>query len=562
MFNTTELIEQVRDSVHEYDSSPMSDEKILRRLNRAYSYAYNYLVKANESLYSGFKYVTVKADIGEYTLPKDCYNKRIHEVFFSTDGETWTAIQRCEPSIITHYQITKSYTGPIYWTQAGEKLIIGPSPSNAGVLKCLITLPLIPMGKVQGVITDIRGDKLYLDRSPDEDCARNLNRTGMNLISISDEVTGKVKCLYPYSESDGESITLSDTFNRSIIREREIYKAFKFAPFGAIYYDTLTKVITCNLSVNLTSLIKAGDTLEIQRILPGKYNIIETLENEDDFYNPPEYEVEENTFSPTIKVLEITPIRITFEDTSAVPDFVNGFPYPYDGTFTGPISAVSGTNISGYPVIVLETNVHGLLPGKIIKLNISGTGTSLDGTQKCRAVSINQIAVYVPSYSGVFVPGTWSVYAYSSVVITTGWPKIYEVSPSTPLLEFIQLYQGTPNTYLSRPVKTRDLPDPSMVVGDGISSEYDHDNDVKVGDFVTLGYTTGMPVHSDLIEEMLIYYASLTAKSSINETDNEMLAILKEKVSEVGSDTDGRNLAMELRKPKVNRVANTGRGIR
>lgn len=562
MFNVSELIEQVRDSVHEYDSSPMSDDKIVRRLNRAYSFAYNYLVKMNHSLFSGFKYITVRTDIGEYRMPKDCYNKRVHEIFYSQDASHWTLVQRCEPSAITHYQATQSFTGPLYWTQAGEKLLVGPSPSTSGVLKCLITLPLIPLEKVQGKIMDIRGDKLYLDRSPDEDCARNLNRTGMNLISISDEVTGKVKALYPYSESDGESITLSDTFNRTSIRDKPIYKAFKFAPFGAIYYDQLTKVITCNLSVDLTTLIKAGDTLEIQRILPGKYNIIETIENEDDFYNPPEYEVTANTFSPTIKVLEITPIRITFEDTKAVPDFVNGFPYPYDATYTGPITAVTGTNISGYPVIVLETNFHGLLPGKIIKLNITGTGTSLDGTQKCRVVSANQIAVYVPSYSGVFTPGTWSVYTYSSVIITTGWPKIYDVSPSTPLIEFIQLYQGTPNTYLAIPEKTQDLPDPSMVVGDGISSAYDHDNDVKIGDYVTLGYTTGMPVHSDLIEEMLIYYSSLTMKSSINETDNEMLAILKEKVSEIGSDTDGRNLSIELKKPRVNRVANTGRGIR
>jgi len=61
---------------------------------------------------------------------------------------------------------------------------------------------------------------------------------------------------------------------------------------------------------------------------------------------------------------------------------------------------------------------------------------------------------------------------------------------------------------------------------------------------------------------MLIYYAAITMKSSINETDNEMLAILKEKVSEIGSDTDGRNLAIEMRKQAVNRVANTGRGVR
>lgn len=562
MFNTSELIEQVRDSVREYDSSPMTDESIMRRLNRAYSFCYNYLIKLNHSLFSGFKYITLKPGISEYTLPKDCYNKRFHEVFVSSDGDEWAYVQRCDPSAITKY-LGRLSIGPLFWTQAGEKLIVAPAADRNSVLKAMITLPLIPLAKVQGQITEIKGDKLYLDRSPDAEAMAAINQTGKNLISISDEVTGKVKALYPFSEADGESITLSDTFNRTDIRERPIYKAVRFAPYGAIFLDTTTGIITCNLEANYTSLINVGDTLELQRIAPGNYNIIEAIEEDDDFYNPPEYEIGDNTFSTTVKVIEITPVRIRFQDTAAVPDFVNGYPYPYDASFTGSVVAVSASVSGGNPVMILETaTTHNLTPQKLVKLNISGTGTSLDGTKKCRAVSVNQIMVYQASYTGVFVPGTWTVYQYSSLVITTGWPKIYDVSPGTPLIEMIQLYQGTPNTYLAIPEKTEDLPEPHMVIGDGIETAYDHDNDVKVGDWVTLGYSTGIPVHSDLIEEMLIYYSSLTMKSSINETDNEMLAILKEKVSEIGSDTDGRNLAIEMRKPYQQRVASSGRTTR
>lgn len=562
MFNVSELIQQVRDSVREYDSEAMDDQSIVRRLNRSYSYAYNYLIKLNHSLFSGFKYITLTPNVGEYRLPRDCFNKRIHEVYISSDGGEWGYVKRCEPAVITKY-LGKSVTGPIYWTQAGEKLLLAPAPTNATVIKCLITLPLIPLAKVQGQITDIRGDKLYLDRSPDKEAIAAVNETGRNLISISDEVTGKVKALYPFSEVDGESITLSDTFNRTDIRDRPIYKALRFAPYGAIFYDTVTKIITCNLETNITSLVKVGDTIELQRIAPGKYNIVEALESDEDFYNPPEYEIGANTFSATVKVTEILPYRISFTDEEAVPDFIDGYPYPHTALTGGTIPAVGGATIGGNPVIILETGMaHGLVPGKVIKLNIIGTGTSLDGTRKCIPFSTNQVAVYVPSYTGTFAPGTWNVYKYSDLVITTGWPKIYDVSPGSPLIEMIQLYQGTPNTYLARPQRTEDLPSPNMVTGDGISTAYDHDDDVKVGDWVTLGYSTGMPVHSDLLDEMLIYYASLTMKSSINETDNEMLAILKEKVSEIGSDTDGRNLEIEMRRPYTQKVANTSRGVR
>ena len=54
----------------------------------------------------------------------------------------------------------------------------------------------------------------------------------------------------------------------------------------------------------------------------------------------------------------------------------------------------------------------------------------------------------------------------------------------------------------------------------------------------------------------------LTLKSALNETDPEMLAILKEKLSEIKSDDDGRNLMLKIQAAFQPGVAHYGRGRR
>jgi hypothetical protein len=60
----------------------------------------------------------------------------------------------------------------------------------------------------------------------------------------------------------------------------------------------------------------------------------------------------------------------------------------------------------------------------------------------------------------------------------------------------------------------------------------------------------------------MIFYVSLTLKSGLNESDPEMLAILKEKVNELKSDTDGRNLNIRMETQPYRGNAITSRGRR
>lgn len=81
MFNVSDLIEQVRDQLHEYDAHPISDDKILRKLNFAYNYVYNALIIQSDAMFCKWKYITIKAGISIYELPKDLFGKRIEDLF-------------------------------------------------------------------------------------------------------------------------------------------------------------------------------------------------------------------------------------------------------------------------------------------------------------------------------------------------------------------------------------------------------------------------------------------------------------------------------------------------
>jgi hypothetical protein len=431
------------------------------------------------------------------------------------------------------------------------------------VFRVLYTPYLVPLGIVQGQIVDISGNVITLDRSPDAEMASSVSRRGYNVLSISDEMSGKVKAVYPFSEINGYDVYLSDNFNRDTIREKKIRKAYTLNPATRIDYDPLTKECTILTNTDAREFLSVGGVFEVLRPASGSYNITDSLEDADNFYDPPEYTLPGNTFSPSATVTKITANSLSWIDSTVVPDFVGGYPQGYDATYTGPINSLAAGLISANPVIIMNTGSHRLKAGVVYKLSITGTGTTIDGTRKCVVVNPTQIAVLLPSFSGTFTAGgTWAILKYSSLVVDSGWPEIYSVSPGTPKADMISLYSGTPFTYSSLPERSSDTPDEDYIVGTGMTGVYDHSNDVRVGDWVTLGYSTAVPLHSDLISELLVFYCSLTLKSAINENDPEMLAILKEKVSELLSDTDGRDIHLEMEQQAYRGVSMTRRGRR
>lgn len=572
MFTSTDLIELVRGSLQEFDQSPISDQKIINKLNLAYTFAYNSLLKSNDSLFARWKYFTIKPTVSYYDLPKDMYNRRIERIwtpvpiYDPSKPMTWAEVERCDPSEIPNYQTPRFPTYyALRWTQLDDKIVIAPSPNAASVLRYYYTPMIIPMAKVEGQITAIVGNKITVDRAPSSEMNSAMSLSGYNCVSFSDEMTGGVKAIYPFNEINGYDVFLSANFNRATLKSKEVRKCYALNPATNVTYNPLTKECSCIFNSSITGKIAIADFIEISRIPSAGYNIVDTLETDTDFYQPAEYTLPTDTFTRGCRVTGVTATTVTWFDPTVVPDFTNGYPTGFDdGTFTGTFTTMAVGALYSNPVVLITcTTPHRLTVGRVYKLNIAGTGTNMDGTKKCIPTGTNQIAILAATFTGVFSgSATWAMYQYSSLVVVTGWPSIYDISPGHPRVEMLGVYAGSPFCYESKESAGDDVPSYEDIIGTGITGTYDHKNDIKVGDYITLGYTRAIPHSIEILAEFLVFYCSITLKSSLNETDPEMLAILKEKLSEIKSDDDGRNLMLKMQAAFQPGVAHYGRGRR
>lgn len=570
MFTSTDLIQQVRDSLLEYDGNPITDAAILRKLNFAYNFAYNIIIKQQDSMFCRWKYIAIGAGINVYDLPKELYNKRITKlytpvpVFDPATPIQWVEIQRCDAGQLPRFEMPRFNTYYVgRWTQMGNKIYLAPNPNCNTTFRFLVTPRLVKLGKVQGQITSIVGNKITIDQAPDTDFETALLQPAKNFMSISDEMTGEVKAVYPYNEINGFEITLAGMTSRTTLEAFPVHVCNKLIPAGAVTYDPLTKICTMNVNSNPTSFLKIGDIIEVQCPAIEQYNIIDLLETDADPYNPPEYTVA-SKFTTKGIVSGLTASSVSWQDDSVIPDFVDGYPVGFDdGTFFGDITTMVLSTLNSLPIISATCLVpHNLPIGRMFKLNILGTGTNCNGVKKCIVTSDTEFAILQASFLGVFVPGTWAMYQYPSTIIVTGWPAIYDVSPNSPKIDLLNVFSGSPECYRLQDGRTSNTPDIDDIIGAGIAGKYDHMNDINIGDYVTLGLTTGKPITDDLLADLLVSYAVITLKSSINETDAEVTAILKEKIMELKSDTDNRNLNIELQSDPFPSVAFPFRGRR
>lgn len=538
---TDEMIIAIREQALEFDHDPVSDEGILRRMNFAYNFAYNHFAKSDEALYAKYFYITLKFALSEYDLPKDLWGKRALQLEAPTPPQTgyqpfnFVPIDRVDPQSFTKYDSPRARTLlPLVWTQRGNKINVAPPPLVTTRCRVLGIPSLPPLGLVEGLIQDIDGGLLTLDRAPTDTLSKNINALGQNIVSICDGVTGEVKALYPYSEVTGNTIRLSDNTNKTNIRSKEVRKLYTHSLLS-LTYNAAEKTITATTTATIVG-VSVGDFIELSYLLTpgGNYNISDALTSDSDFYDPPEYVAPASPISRGGQVTSVSSNSITWIDTSAVPTLVNGYRNP-------PGAATSGTVISAGIVSYLGNNVvrvtfgaaHGLAIGSLHKVVIAGTGSTLDGVRKCIVADATRVYVLQSSLAGASSVGTWALYQYPGAI--TGWPALTAVEVGTPAVFFATISIKSPYTYTLLPAKTTNDPD-----------AYDHAMDIAIDDIVVWGYATGIPIIPEAYHEILVQWAVMTLKSSMNESDNEMAALLKENITAMKGDTAGRRLGVRI----------------
>ena len=204
--NTKEMVTNVRELVHEYQTDPISDSYIINRLNNAYVYAYNHFIKANYELFGIAEDLQITAGVHTYNLPENLFNKRLKVLAVpappneSTDPWSWQPVKKVTYEQALVYQTTRIRTYyPEVWCQLNNQVYIFPPPLQSYKAKLIVSRKIPMLGVYCGTITELRNNEIYLDELNDTQVEDNAGFNNSAFISVSDSDTGEVKAVYSYS---------------------------------------------------------------------------------------------------------------------------------------------------------------------------------------------------------------------------------------------------------------------------------------------------------------------------------------------------------------------------
>lgn len=546
ILNTAELIQSVRDQLLEFDTNPLTDDAILRRLNHGYAYAYNHIIKSNDAMFAEFDYLTVNGGQSRYPLPRYLHGKRIEQIDFPLPANTtftpivYSKLERVDPQSFHRSDLPSVRTMiPQIWTQINNDLWIAPPPSTNSKFRLLITPTLVPLGRLEGVITSVTGAEITLDRAVSAQMVNALSITNANFFSVSCGMTGRLKGVFGFETASGTTITLGRCASRTEAKDKLITQITTLE-LGLITYDPLTSLLTAEVLSGNGTNFDIGDPLEILQTLAvgTQVNIDEVLTSTDDFYARPEYTVPVLPFTRGGTVTASSAYAISWSDSSYTPQFINGYRGSTGIARSGVVSGCVNYVYQGKPCILLTfTADHNLTLNELYKINVAATGTNCDiSGLKVIPISVNTVVVLlagiVGAYSGA---GTWTEYHYSNVV--TGTPRYLSCTYGTPVLTSTSAYKNTPYTSINSNIAVSRDP-----------ATYRQEDGIRIDDLVTLGVTTGAPIVPESMHELLIHWVVLSMKSAINESDTEVAALLKELMKELAGDNAGRCLGITMEK--------------
>lgn len=226
MATTFELVRSVRDALFEYNSDPISDEYIVRRMNEAYRYAYNFFCKESDTMFGRMLDFPIQAGRSSYELPKNLWNKRIEHLQVpsppnqSVDPWGYLKIPKVDYKQTYRYQTNRIRTYyPVCWSQLNNTISLFPPPLIGFTAKMIVSRDLVPLGIYGGRIIELGSNEITVDTTTidgeqsfyDSRISTEAGDSANGFLSICDCRTGEVKAIFAYSTADRTTgvITLS-----------------------------------------------------------------------------------------------------------------------------------------------------------------------------------------------------------------------------------------------------------------------------------------------------------------------------------------------------------------
>lgn len=222
MITTEELIQQVRDQVDEDNIADLSDERVLRVLNRA---RMKLVRMAGRKFVPAFQNeVTVGPDTDDprnVTIPELTFALTINEVNIIQGGVAYR-VEAVAQRDVTNFESENSGSAiPLYYTQQGNKLKLYPKPAANVQIRIRYQFRPPELVKTQARITNIdqNNNLIYVD-SLGSGLTTSVDSLGA-FVNLTDQFDGRVKATLQVVDIDEDAQTL--TFKTTGLDRSKVY---------------------------------------------------------------------------------------------------------------------------------------------------------------------------------------------------------------------------------------------------------------------------------------------------------------------------------------------------
>jgi hypothetical protein len=223
MFTTDDIMAQVRDQLQETNITTVSDETILRAINRGVDYAWNVYVRHYpDPLIVRSPVTSIDAD-GTFQIPDDAFEQRLQKVELEQAGIVYE-LERINYRRTTPYRNNVIGSRPVYYAIRGRTVELLPKPGSAFNFHAYyVRRPdrlRLQQGQVASFTAAGAGDaSIVVDSvgstlSTDDPYSKYVN--------FVDGKTGEIRGSAEIKTIDGQQITFKQTPTRSTVLGRSI----------------------------------------------------------------------------------------------------------------------------------------------------------------------------------------------------------------------------------------------------------------------------------------------------------------------------------------------------
>lgn len=265
--NSIEMIQNVRDSVHEHNTDFLSDKDIISFLNKGQRNAQNILSRVYEEFFHTEYFIDIVANKEKYLVPDEVLAVRIQKVDILS-GDYYYNIKRTSLNNISNadHQGISSY--PEFYFLQGKTLRLFPKPSiSIGEgLRIFYSKRYPEIGLSEGRVEETTTTSIIVDSfTTDKSGMRSLGAG--DYINVVDSAYGKLRGTYLVSSID--------------VLTNKITIFSGFGPFSIDIVDIVEKYF--GFVPSDFSNLKVGDTLVVSGSVgnDGNYviNLVDDLNN-------------------------------------------------------------------------------------------------------------------------------------------------------------------------------------------------------------------------------------------------------------------------------------------